>query len=98
MSAIPAFNFSTVPSIISEAGASLRLGQLVAERFPGIQRVLLVTDPGFLRTGLVDPARASLASAGMNVNVYTDVVADPPEAVVQAAAEFARRHDTQLVI
>jgi alcohol dehydrogenase len=34
----------------------------------------------------------------MKVTVYSDVAADPPEAVVHAAADFARRHDTELVI
>ena len=43
---IPAFSFSTVSSIVSEPGASLRLGQLIAERFPAVKRVLIVTDPG----------------------------------------------------
>jgi alcohol dehydrogenase len=98
MSKTAAFSFNTVPGIVSEPGVSLRLGQLVAERFPGIQRVLLVTDPGFLRTGLAEPARASLERQGMKVTVYSDVAADPPEAVVHAAADFARRHDTELVI
>jgi alcohol dehydrogenase len=98
MTTIPTFSFSTVPTIVSEPGASLRLGQLVAERFPGIKRVLLVTDPGFLRTGLVEPPRASLERQGMQVSVYSDVMADPPEAVVQAAAEFARKDGTELVI
>jgi alcohol dehydrogenase len=98
MSPIPAFSFSTVSSIVSEPGASLRLGQLVAERFPGIQRVLVVTDPGFLGTGLVEAPRASLEAQGMQVAVYADVVADPPEAVVETAAGFARQHGTELVI
>jgi alcohol dehydrogenase len=98
MITIPTFSFSTVPTIVSEPGASLRLGQLVAERFPGIKRVLLVTDPGFLRTGLVEPPRASLERQGMQVTVYSDVMADPPEAVVHAAAEFAHKHGIELVI
>jgi alcohol dehydrogenase len=98
MSEIPAFSFSTVASIVSEPGAALKLGQLVAERFPGMQRVLVVTDPGFLRTGLVEAPRASLEREGMQVTVYSDVAADPPEAIVHAAAEFARRHGTELVV
>jgi len=96
--AIPAFSFSTASHIVSEPGVSLRLGQLVAERFPGLRRVLVVTDPGFLRTGLVEPPRASLEQHGMQVTIYSDVLADPPEAVVQAAAQFARQHETELVI
>jgi alcohol dehydrogenase len=94
----PAFSFSTVSSIVSEPGASLRLGQFVAERFPGVRRVLVVTDPGFLRTGLAEPPRASLERHGMTVSVYADVLADPPEAVVEAAASFARKHGSELVI
>ncbi len=95
---IPACSFNTVPGIVSEPGVSLRLGQLVVERFPGLRRVLVVTDPGFLRTGLVEPVRASLEAHAMQVTVYADVLADPPEAVVQAAAQFARKYGTELVI
>jgi alcohol dehydrogenase len=96
--AIPAFSFSTVSSIVSEPGAALRLGTLVAERFPGVKRVLVVTDPGFLRTGLADPPRASLERQGMQVTTYSDVLADPPEAVVEAAAAFARQQGAELVV
>jgi alcohol dehydrogenase len=98
MSTATTFSFSTVASIVSEPGASLRLGQLIAERFPGIERVLIVTDPGFLRTGLAEPPRASLEREGMQVSIYSDVVADPPEAVVHAAAGFARQQGAELVI
>jgi alcohol dehydrogenase len=96
--AIPAFSFSTVSSIVSEPGAALRLGALVGERFPSVRRVLLVTDPGFLRTGLAEPPRASLERQGMQVSVYSEVMADPPDAVVQAAAGFARKQGAELVI
>jgi alcohol dehydrogenase len=96
--AIPAFSFTTVSSIVSEPGASLRLGLLVAERFPGVKRVLVVTDPGFLRTGLADPSRASLERQGMQVTTYSDVLADPPDAVVEAAAAFARQQGAELVV
>jgi alcohol dehydrogenase class IV len=94
----PAFNFSTVAHIVSDPGAAARLGQLVAERFPAIRRVLLVTDKGFLRTGLAEAPRQSLEQQGMTVHVFSDVVADPPEAVAEAAVDFARRHDVELVI
>ncbi|MGB9108232.1 MAG: iron-containing alcohol dehydrogenase [Telluria sp.] len=94
----PAFSFSTVASIVSEPGATLRLGALVAERFPKVRRVLLVTDPGFLRTGLAEPPRASLVQQGLQVSVYSEVVADPPEAVVEAAAEYARQQGAELVV
>lgn len=92
------FRFATVPTIVAEPGAASRLGPLIADRYPGVKRVLIVTDAGFLRTGLLEAPRASLAAAGLQAAVYTDVVADPPDTVVLAAADFARRHDTELVI
>ena len=93
-----AFAFNTVASIVSESGAAARLGQLVAERFTDARRALIVTDAGFLRTGLLEPARASLAAQGLAVSVFSNVVADPPEAIVDEAVRHAREHETDLVI
>lgn len=93
-----AFAFSTVASILSEPGASNNLGILLAERFPGTRRPLLVTDAGFLRTGLMEPAVADIQGQGMQAAIFSEVVADPPEQVVLAAVAAARRHDADLVI
>lgn len=92
------FTFSTVPHLVSEAGSAARLGALVAAHFPAVRRALVVTDPGFLKTGLVDAPARSLETAGMSVHIYSDVVADPPQAVVLSAVEFARSRDIDVVI
>lgn len=92
------FTFSTVPNIISEPGSSAQLGMHIATRFPKTKRALIVTDPGFLRTGLIDTPRANLEQHGLAVQVFADVVADPPEAVVLAAVDYARAQDTDIVI
>ena len=93
-----AFAFNTVASIVSEPGAAARLGQIVAERFADVRRVLIVTDPGFLRTGLLEPARASLEQQGLSVSIFTKVVADPPEHVIHAAVQAAREPQAELII
>ncbi|MGJ9418561.1 iron-containing alcohol dehydrogenase [Massilia sp. CMS3.1] len=93
-----AFAFNTVASIISEPGARARLGAIVAERFMDIRRVLIVTDAGFLRTGLLAPAQASLTQLGLIVNVFSAVVADPPEHVVHSAVHAARDMKAELII
>jgi alcohol dehydrogenase len=92
------FAFSTVPHIVSELGATGRLGQHIAQRFPDTRRALLVTDPGFLRTGLVDAPAASLRAVGLAVDIYSQVVADPPEAVVLEAVAAARSFGADIVI
>jgi alcohol dehydrogenase class IV len=95
---IGAFGFSTVPHIICEPGAAKRIGQQVAQRFPTARRALIVTDVGFLKTGLVDAPIASLRAANLSVSIFSDVVADPPEAVVLKAVADARSHEVDLVI
>lgn len=92
------FQFRTVPTLINEVGAANGLGELIAQHFPGVQRVLLVTDAGFLRTGLVEQPMQSLRDAGLEVQIYSDVQADPPEAVVLSAVEKARLFHVELVI
>lgn len=92
------FVFSTVSQIVSVLGAAGQLGQHARQRFPTARRALVVTDPGFLATGLTAAPFASLVAAGFDVKTYADVVADPPEAIVLAAADTARTHGTDLVI
>ncbi|WP_420799651.1 iron-containing alcohol dehydrogenase [Noviherbaspirillum saxi] len=92
------FTFSTVPHLISEAGAAKRLGTIAAQYFPNKRRALIVTDNGFLKTGLVDASIADLRNCGLNVSIYSDVVADPPEAVVLSAVAEARKNEIDLVI
>jgi alcohol dehydrogenase len=98
MTDFPAFSFSTVAHIVSELGAAARLGEHIAQRFPDARRALLVTDPGFLKTGLVDVPAARLRAAGLTVEVYSKVVADPPEVVVLEAVGAARAFRADIVI
>ena len=90
------FTFDTTPRILCEDGVISRLGALARER--GMRRALVVTDHGLLRAGAVDGALASLRAAGVAVAVFADVLPDPPEHCVEAAAAAARAHDADGVI
>jgi alcohol dehydrogenase class IV len=98
MTSFNAFGFSTVPHIVCEPGSAQRLGALIVQHYPAARHALLVTDNGFLRTGLVDGPVASLRAANIQVSIFSDVVADPPEAVVLQAVADARKHRIDLVI
>lgn len=98
MTDFPAFAFSTVAHIVSELGAAGRLGEHIVQRFPAATRALLVTDPGFVGTGLVEAPAASLRAAGLAVATYANVVADPPEAVVLDAVAAAHKHRADIII
>lgn len=91
------FKFQTVPSLVVEFGAARRIGAILRERYTQT-RLCLVTD-GFLhKSGLLNPALASLAEHGWQVTVIDDVVADPPEHVVLEATERARRAEAEVVL
>ncbi len=92
------FEFRTVPCLISQAGAAAQLGSIVAQHYPNIKNVLIVTDPGFLATGLVAPIITSLEKNSFAVSTFSDVVADPPEAIVFTAVAGAKQQQIELVI
>jgi alcohol dehydrogenase class IV len=93
---MPPFTFNTSRSVRFGAGLILQLGEMTRSEIGC--RVLLVTDTGMLATGLVDQVQVILANAGVDVTVFSDVVADPPEAVVLAATEAAKVADVDAVI
>ena len=90
------FTFQTTPNVLFEAGASKKLPEIVGTF--GAKRVLLVTDKGVRKAGLTEAAEAALAAAGITLDVYEDVVADPPSTVIEAAAKRARELGTDLVL
>ena len=92
------FTFSTVPAIHCAVGSTRQLGTLIQAQFPLTKHALIVTDSGFLHTGLLDTPMDSLRERGLKVSVFSDVVADPPEAVVLMAAANARTLHIDLVI
>ncbi|MDG9886423.1 iron-containing alcohol dehydrogenase [Pseudomonas sp. GD04058] len=90
------FTFETTPRVICEVDGALRLGALCREL--GAQRVLLVSDPGLHKAGLLDAPVQALREAGVDVTLYSDVQADPPEASVLDAVAAGRGCSAQAVI
>lgn len=84
------FTFNSVSDLTIGAGAVEQLGD-IAERL-NISRLFVVTDKGVLEHGLLDKALEALKSAGVGVELYSDVIADPPEQTVVDAAELARQN------
>ena len=91
-----AFSFATTAQIKCELGASLRLGALCRER--GAQRVLLITDSGISKLGLLDEVLPGFAQAGVKVEVFDQVVADPPEIILLEAVKQAQALKAELIV
>jgi alcohol dehydrogenase class IV len=90
------FTFNTAPRIIFGDGVAARLGEVTATQLGA--RILLVTDPGLLKIGLIQPAVEALEAAGVAVALFSDVAADPPEAVVEAAVAAAQEFAAAAII
>ena len=90
------FSFATTAQILCESGSASQLGELCKVR--DAHRVLIVTDPGITKIGLLSGVLPTLSSAGIAVEVFDQVEADPPESVVLAAVEQAKAMQAELII
>lgn len=90
------FSFATTAQLICEPGSSRRLAGLCKER--GARSVLVVTDPGITRFGLLNEVLPGFENEGLAVAIYDQVIADPPEHIVMAAVEQARALEADLII
>lgn len=90
------FAFNTAKSIRFGVGALEELPTLVKAQIG--DRIMLVTDPGMMATGIVDRAVDLLRKGGVAVELFGDVEADPPEHVVLSAVDAARSADAQGIV
>jgi len=86
------FEFQTVADIRFGAACLGELPTILISKFKA-KRVLVVTDPGLIRAGIIDPLLHNLKAAGLDVEVFDQVLADPPESVILAAARLAKGVD-----
>jgi alcohol dehydrogenase len=64
----------------------------------GAQRVLLISDRGLEKAGLVEQLGSWLRKAALSVESYTGVEAEPPISSVEPCLDYARQADCQLIV
>ncbi|WP_166423486.1 iron-containing alcohol dehydrogenase [Paraglaciecola sp. 20A4] len=92
MHTIKDFDFKTVADIRFAVNAALSLPTLLTTRF-NAKSILLITDKGLIKAGVLDEVLNTLESSGLNVRIFDQVQADPPEGVIRAAGEQAKQVD-----
>lgn len=90
------FVFQSTKSIMVEPGCSARIGEVV--KALGCSSVLLVSDPGVKKAGLLQKGLAGLEAAGIAATVFTDVEADPPVHVIDKAVAVAKQFGVDGVV
>jgi alcohol dehydrogenase len=90
-SGIPVLEFPSRTRLVFGAGAVPQVGQLARDL--GMQRVLLVTDPGIIAAGHAGRVQAALELAGLTVTLFDQARENPTTKCVDecvAAAKAAR--------
>ena len=77
-------------------GALEQLSSEVGNYSP--KKILVVTDPMLAKIGLTDKVSEPLKSEGYEIDVYTDVVPEPPLEVGEKLASYTREHGFDMVI
>lgn len=90
------FVFNASKGVICKPGAIAELGSLCRQIIG--QRVLIVTDRGIVKAGLLKPVLEALQTAGIEPLVFDAVLADPAESIVLAATALATEHAIEGVI
>jgi len=90
-------SFQTVADIRIEPGGTAKLDYYVESLCPN-KRIAIITDKGVRELGLIDAGLESLRSAGYDVLIFDDVVADPPEEIVVKGSQAVKTFDAGLVI
>jgi len=70
-------------------GATDEIGFDVS-RYPGVHRVLILTDPGVLATGIPHRVADSLAAAGLSYEIFDGVHVEPTDESFEKAVGYAR--------
>ena len=89
--------FKTVSDIRISPGGTHKLDAII-EGLGQNKNISIVTDKGVRDLGLIDPALSTLKSAGYEVLIHDQVIADPPDHIVQSIAVEMREFGTGLVI
>ncbi len=82
------WDITTRTQVVAGAGSVARLGGLLHGR--GARRVLIVTDPGLRKTGMVDDIAAAITAAGPIATIHSEIPANPSTTSLDVATAVAR--------
>ena len=82
--------------LIVGAGSISKIPTLLKK--DGLQKVLVVTTPGFIRRGSLEPFFESLKKAKIKYAVFSEVQPDPTTECVEAAVKLYRQEHCQAIV
>lgn len=92
------FSFNTVSRIVHSWGAIAALPDEIRRLGKDAAKILIVSDPGIEKAGILDKAVQVLSTAGMQARVFAKVASDPAFESAEASIAFAKEFGPDLVI
>jgi len=93
------FNFSIPPRIKYGPGITAELGSKVASLARGTKpKVMIVTDSGVVRAGLLDGIKKSLADSGIEHFVFDEIEPNPRDTTVYKGAEKFKSQKADILV
>ena len=90
------FEYHSRTRLVFGVGASNRVGELAKEL--GGRRAFVVTDPGIVAAGLLDPTVKSLEIAGLTATVFDQVHENPTTRDVDVCLAAAKKADIDSIV
>ncbi|MDR3561954.1 MAG: iron-containing alcohol dehydrogenase [Negativicutes bacterium] len=90
------YTLLNVGKIIAGPNSIESLPEIMADYQP--QKVLIITDQGVWKAGLIDKPKKLLENAGMEVAVINDTPPEPEVAQVEAVFQAAKKQNCQMII
>jgi alcohol dehydrogenase class IV len=90
------FTFTAKPPFLFGPGAVSQTGAKAAEF--GWSKVILISDKGISKAGLTAKVLESLAAAAIEAVIFDDVLPDPTDVIVEAAAALARAENVSGIV
>jgi len=88
--------FRTTKRILFGGGSVEKIGQ--EAQLLKAKKILIVTDPGIIQSGLLETVEKPLRSAGIPLAIFNGVEPDPRIEVVEKSLELAKRERVDLII
>ena len=93
------FNFSVPPRIKYGPGITAAIGSEVASLLKGTKpKVMIVTDSGVVRAGLLDGIKKSLADSGIEHFVFDEIEPNPHDTTVYKGAEKFKNQKANILV
>lgn len=92
------FSLHPVPAIAFGAGRIGAIADDVSALAPTAKTVCMIVDGPLHSMGISAPAIAALEGAGLRVSVFDSILGEPSERVMEAACDFLRAADADVVV